>query len=80
MVKRANVHLVAPRTVALNALVLVWMVESLHGGVALAALDPLLAVVPAKAILEGLAVLGGVLNQIGRSSEVAGVMRVDAAF
>ena len=80
VVEGANIHLVAARAVAFDPFVFLWVVEPLYCGVTLAALDALLAVVPAYTILEGLAVLRGILKEVGRPSEVAGVMRIDAAL
>ena len=80
MVESTNVHLVAARAVTLDAFVFLRMIEPLDRRVALVALQALLAVVPAHSRLQGVAVLGGVLEQVGWSSEVSRVMRVDATF
>ena len=80
VIKRADVHLVAARTVALNAFVLFGVVESLDCRVALAALDALIAVVPPEAILESFAVFRGILDEVWRPSEVSRVVGEDAAF
>lgn len=80
VIKGANVHLVTAGSVALDSLVFLRVVEPLDSGVTLATLDALVAVVPAKAILERLAVFGGVLDQVGRASEVARVVRKNATL
>ena len=80
MEEGANVHLVAARAVALDALVFVGVVEPLNGRVAHAALDTARAVVPANAVLERLAVLGRVLEEVRRAAKVARVVRINACL
>lgn len=76
----ADVHLVAAGSVALDALVFVRVVQSFHSRVALGALDATLAVVPAHAVLERLAVLWRILKQVRRAAEISRVVRINAAF
>jgi len=49
--ERADVHFVTTCTIALNALVFVWMIKALNCGVALATLDAAVAVVPSRSVL-----------------------------
>eukprot|EP00353_Schmidingerella_taraikaensis_P003136 CAMPEP_0185570776 /NCGR_PEP_ID=MMETSP0434-20130131/2961_1 /TAXON_ID=626734 ORGANISM="Favella taraikaensis, Strain Fe Narragansett Bay" /NCGR_SAMPLE_ID=MMETSP0434 /ASSEMBLY_ACC=CAM_ASM_000379 /LENGTH=178 /DNA_ID=CAMNT_0028185977 /DNA_START=2203 /DNA_END=2739 /DNA_ORIENTATION=+ len=80
MEESANVHLVATCAIALNALVFVRVVETLDGSVALAAFEATLAVIPAEAVLERLAILRRILKKVGRAAEVARMMRIEARF
>ena len=80
MEKGTDVHLVAASAIALDSLILLWMVQALNCGVTLATFDSTRAVLPTEAILEGLAVLGRVFEQVGWPSEVSRVVRVDARF
>ena len=75
VIERTNVRLIAARAIAFNTLVFVWMIQPLNRSVALAAFETTLAVVPADTTLQGLTILGGVLEQVGRASEVTRVMR-----
>ncbi len=80
MEKGTNVGLIAAGTITLNALVLVRMVESFHCRVTLVTFEAALAVVPPKPVLKSLAVLWCVLEQVGRSTEITCVVRVDTTL
>ena len=80
MVKCTNVSLVAARAVTLNPLVLVRMVESLHRGVTLVALETALAVVPTHATLQRLTVLWCILKKVGWTPEIACVVRINTTL
>ena len=76
----ANVHLVATGAGTLDALIFVWVVETLDGSVALGAFEAALAVFPSHAVLKRLAILWGVLEHVWRSAEISCMMRVDATL
>lgn len=78
VIERADFELVAPQFVALDSFVLVRVVKSLDGGVALAALEAARAQIPADTRDQGLAVLGIVFEEVRWSPEVTHVVRVDA--
>jgi len=80
VIERADVELVAAMLVAHDSLILVGVVEPFHGGVALSTFDAFRAIIPAGAIYESFAVLGRVLENVRRSSEISRVVRVVAAL
>ena len=80
VVEGADVHFIAAHTITLNPLVLVRVVKPLDSRVTLVALNTTLAVLPAFAVLERLAVLRSILEQTRRSAEVPRVMRINATL
>ena len=74
------VHLIAAGAIALNALVFVRVVQTLDCRMALRTLETTLAVVPPHTILKRVAILGGILEQVRRSSKVTCMMRVNATL
>ena len=69
-----NVHLVAAHSVALYALILVGVVESLDCSVAFVALEAPGAMLPPRPILKSLAVLWRIFEQVRGPAEVPRVM------
>ena len=80
VVESTDVELVTPLLVAHDPLVLVWVVESLHSGVALATLDPSRTGVPSSTTDQCLAVLWCILKQIWWSPEVPSMMGEDTTL
>ena len=76
----AYFRLVTPQFIAANALVLIGVVKAFDCSVALCALEPLRTLVPADPLLKDLAVLGRIFEYFGRTTEVAHVVRIDAAL
>ena len=80
MVKRTDHEFVAAQFVALDALVLVRMIKSLHGRMALVALQALRTGMPASALHKSVTVLSCILEDFGWPPEVAHMMCIDAAL
>ena len=80
MEESTYVHLIAAGAIALNALVFVRVVQTLDCRMALWTLETTLAVVPPHTILKRVTVLGGILEQVRRSSKVTCMMRVNATL
>lgn len=80
MVEGTDVHLVTTHPIAFDPLILVRMVQPLDCRVAFVAFKATRAVFPPLTVLEGLAVLRRILEQVWRSAEIARVMRVYATL
>ncbi len=78
--ERADLRLVAAGAVAVDALVLVGVVQPLHCGVALVAEQALGAHLPALVRAHDLAVLRRVLKDLRRPAEVPHVVGVEAGL
>lgn len=74
MEKSADRIIVTPRLIALDPLILVGMVESLHSSVTLLAENSVFALTPAQTLLQSLAVFRRIFKILGRSPEVSGVV------
>ena len=80
MVERASLLLCALELLTVLALVHLRMVQLLNSSVTLVAFEAMRAGAHVLLILHMLAVFGTVVEEDGRTSEVAHVMRVDAVF
>lgn len=80
VVEGTDLRLVAALAVAVDALVLVGVVEALHSGVTLVAHYTLLALVPADALNQGFAIFREVPKDLRRAAEVARMVRIDATL
>lgn len=80
VVEGTDVEFVAPVLVTHYPLVLVWVVESLHGSMTFIAQQSFGALVPAKPIYQSFTILRGVLKELWWPSEVSCVVGVVAAL
>lgn len=80
VIKRTNVEFVATRLITLHVLVLVRMVQSFDRTVTLGTLEPQWTLVPAEVSNESFTVFRHVAEQIGRSSKIACMVRINARF
>ena len=80
MVEGTDVHLVTTHPIAFDPLILVRMVQPLDCRVALVTFKAARAVFPPLAVLEGLAVLRRILEQVWWTAEIARVMRIYATL
>ena len=80
MIEGADLQFVASLLVTHYSLVLVWMVETLHCGVTLVALDSTRTSIPRHAIHKCVTILRGILKQVWWSSKVPHVVSIDAAL
>jgi hypothetical protein len=85
MIERTYLAFVTSRAVAINSLVLVWVIQSLHSRVALVAKQPLRALLPTglgaiSLALHIVTVLRNILEDLRRPSKVPHVMGVNTAL
>ena len=74
MVKCANVKLITSVLVAHDSLVLVRMIKPLNSCMTLLAFNSFRAQIPPQTIYESFTIFWRIFEQIGRSSEISGVM------